>query len=143
MHPSITRSFLTPYTGDSVRTAVLKCGGGAVPSRLDAATWQRMCTAFKGRSHDLCNAVALLAKRICTEEISTASMPALTACRLIAPDKNPGVRPFGVAEVLRRIDIVGKVTRSAVKPNILQAVGPPSYAQAKMVAVKQRSTPCG
>ena len=50
-------------------------------------------------------------------------MSAFTACRLIAPDKNPGVRPIGVAEVLRRIDIVGKATLSAIKPNILQAVG--------------------
>ena len=107
-------------TGDSVRTAVLKCRGGVGPSGLDAAAWQRMCTAFKGRSHDLCNAVALLVRRICTEEISTASMPAFTACRLKAPDKNPGVRPIGVAEVLRRI---GKVTLSAIKPDILKAVG--------------------
>ena len=54
---------------------------------------------FKGR----CNAVALLSRRIYTEEISTASMSAFTACRLIALDKNPGVCPIGLAEVLRRI----------------------------------------
>ena len=58
-------------TGDSVRTAVLKCGGGAGPSGLDAAAWQRMCTAYKGRSHDLGNAVALLARRICTGGINS------------------------------------------------------------------------
>ena len=42
-----------------------------------------MCTAFKSRSHDLCNAVALLAKRICTEETSPESIFTLSA---IKPD---------------------------------------------------------
>ena len=38
----------------------------------------------------------------------------LTACRLIPLAKNPGVRPIGVGEVLRRI--VGKAIISVIKP---------------------------
>ena len=121
MHPSYHPVVFDTITGDSVRTAVLKCRGGTGLLGLDAAAWQRMCTTFKGRSYDLRNAVALLARRICTEGRSTATMSAFTACRLTALDKSPGVHPIGVAQLLRRI--VGKVTISAMKPDILQAVG--------------------
>ena len=38
--------------------------------------------------------------------VDPAGLTAFTACRLIALDKCPGVRPIGVGEVVRRI--VGK-----------------------------------
>ena len=40
--------------------------------------------------------VALTAKRICTNLIDPACIAPLLACRLIALNKNPGVRPIGV-----------------------------------------------
>ena len=43
------------------------------------------------------------------------------ACRLIPLDKNPGLRPIGVGEVLRRI--AGKVVMKVVKEDIKKAVG--------------------
>ena len=45
----------------------------------------------------------------------------LTACRLILLAKNPGVRPIGVGEVLRRI--VGKAIVSVIKPEIMSCAG--------------------
>ena len=44
------------------------------------------------------------------------------ACRLIPLDKNPGVRPIGIGEVLRRI--IGKAVSTFLKPDIIDAVGP-------------------
>ena len=43
------------------------------------------------------------------------------ACRLIPLDKNPGVRPIGVGEFLRRI--IGKAILSVIKPEILSSAG--------------------
>ncbi|CAB4027672.1 Hypothetical predicted protein, partial [Paramuricea clavata] len=47
------------------------------------------------------------------------NLKAYKACRLIPLDKNPGVRPFGVGEVLRRI--VGKVILSVIKPEVMSS----------------------
>ena len=108
-HPVIFNNI----TAEAVREAAIRCNGSAGPSGLDAAAWQRMCTAFKGRSNDICTAIARLARRICTEEVSAESLCTFTACRLIALDKKPGVRQIGAGEVLRRI--VGKATLKVVK----------------------------
>ena len=43
-------------------------------------------------------------------------------CRLIPLDKNPGVRPTGVGEVLRRI--IGKTISAMFKEEIKEAAGP-------------------
>ena len=51
-----------------------------------------------------------------------------TACRLIPLDKGmtnegePGVRPIGVGEVLRRI--VGKCLMGVIKDDVMEAAGP-------------------
>ena len=47
---------------------------------------------------------------------------AFVACRLIPLDKQPGVRPIGICEVLRRI--VGKAVLKVVSPDVLRAAGP-------------------
>ena len=44
-----------------------------------------------------------LARKLATEFVDPAALAPLVACRLIALDKCPGVRPIGVGEVLRRI----------------------------------------
>ena len=43
------------------------------------------------------------------------------ASRLIPLNKNPGIRPIGVGEVLRRI--IGKVVASIVKDDVIKSVG--------------------
>ena len=48
-------------------------------------------------------------------------MEAFLSCTLIPLDKNPGVRPIGIGEVLRRI--VGKSIITILKPEILQSAG--------------------
>ena len=68
----------------------------------------------------LCNAVALLAeksflKRCCGNDGS------LVACKLISLDKNPGLRPIGIAEVIRRI--LGRTVVRTFRRNILESEG--------------------
>ena len=108
-------------TGEKIRKTILRCSGSAGPSGMDVAAWQRLCTAFRGASTDLCNSIAAVGRKLCTEELGGESLSAYVACRLIALDKSPGVRPIGVAEVLRRI--IGKAIMSIVKVDIQQAAG--------------------
>ena len=62
-----------------------------------------MCTSFRQASSELCNSVALMARRIYTTLVDPEGLAPLTGCRLIALDKHPGVRPIGVGETVRRI----------------------------------------
>ena len=68
-----------------------------------------------------CNALASLARRLCTDYVDPAGLTAFTACRLIALDKCPGVRPIGVGEVVRRI--IGKAILSVIGVEIQQSAG--------------------
>ena len=105
-----------------MRTVVLKMDGAAGPSGIDAAGWKRLCTSFRTHSADLCDALASLAKRICTTYVDPKGLEAFVASRLIALDKCPGVRPIGVGEVIRRI--IGKAILITLKYDIQDAVGP-------------------
>ncbi len=73
------------------------------PSGLNAHARKRMCCSYKETSDELCHSLALLARRICTQFIDPTILAPFLACRLIALNKNPGVRPIGVCEVARRI----------------------------------------
>ena len=84
----------------------MKTRGSHGPSGLDANEWRRILSNFGQSSVDLCKTLAKLASLIATSHLETDEMAAYNACRLIPLDKNPGVRPIGVSEVLRRI--IGK-----------------------------------
>ena len=86
-----------------IKSAALRTSGSAGPSGIDAKGWRRLCTSFKKASSDLCRSLAKLAKRLCTSYVDPAGLSPLLACRLIALDKNPGVRPIGICETARRI----------------------------------------
>ena len=70
---------------------MLIVGEGCVPpSNLHHKT-------FATPSHNL------LSRKLCTTYVDHNGISALLACRLIALDKSPGVRPIGVCETARRI----------------------------------------
>lgn len=99
-HPAIFDSI----DGDLIRQVTIRMNGAAGPSGLDAAkSWKRLCTSFRAQSTDLCDSIGKFARRLATEFIDPSALAPLMACRLIALDKTPGVRPIGVGEVLRRI----------------------------------------
>ena len=105
-----------------IRNTVLRMDGAAGPSGLDAAAWKRMCTSFKSASTDLCDALASIARRISSCFVDPKGLSALVACRLIALDKCPGVRPIGIGETARRI--IGKAIVVAISDDIQDAAGP-------------------
>ena len=86
--------------GQLIRSTMLKMDGAAGPSGLDAAAWKHMCTSFKTASADLCESLANTARRLCSEYADPSAISALVACRLIALDKCPGVRPIRVGEMV-------------------------------------------
>ena len=104
-----------------IRSAALNTKGSAGPSGLDAHCWRRLCTSFHSASWDLCHSLASLAKRLCTSFVDPKGLSAFLACRLIALDKCPGVRPIGVCETARRI--ISKAILSTIKDDIQDAAG--------------------
>ena len=105
----------------AIRQAALGTQGAAGPSGVDAEAWRHMCSSFTDASDGLCDALASCARRVATEHIDAGALMAFTACRLLPLDKQPGVRPIGIGEVVRRI--VGKAIVSIVGPAVQQVVG--------------------
>ena len=87
-------------SGSLIRFIALHVDGAGGPSNLNAHCWRCICSSYHGASADICNALAGLARRLCTEYVDPAGLTAFTACHLIALDKCPGVRPVGVGEVV-------------------------------------------
>ena len=55
------------------------------------------------------------------QEKSSNYLAAFLACRLVTLDKQPGVRPIGIGEVLRRV--IGKIVMKILRKDILKATG--------------------
>ena len=96
-----------------IRKVVLRMEGAAGPSGVDARGWRRLCTSFHSASVDLCRSLAMVARRICTSFVDPSTLQPLLNSRLIALDKNPGVRPIGIGETSRRI--ISKAILSVLK----------------------------
>jgi hypothetical protein len=113
-----------------VHTAALKLQGSGGPTQVDADGWRRiLCSkAYGNLSVNLCQAIAELAKKLCSEVVHPDSLVEYVGNRLIPLDKgedkdgNPGVRPIGVGEILRRL--VGKVVMGNNRKDIIKAAGP-------------------
>ena len=92
---------------------------------MDANGFQRILASksFKKSASNLCDALATLTRRLCTEYIDpAATIEPILASRLIPLDKGNGkVRPIGVGEVIRRI--IGKCVIKVVKQDILESSG--------------------
>ena len=108
--------------GQLIHKTVLKMDGAAGPSGLDAAAWKRLCSSFSSASEDLCESVAAMTRRICREFVDPTLISTLVASRLIALNKNPGVRPIGIGETVRRM--MGKSVVMFLSEDIQNASGP-------------------
>ena len=108
-------------TGILFRSVALRTEGAAGPSGIDAQGWRRLCSSFQLASSELCDALACLCKRICSTYVDPRGLTAFVACRLIALNKCPGVRPIGIGEVVRRI--LGKVILATIGDEIQEAAG--------------------
>ncbi len=105
----------------TIRSAALRTSGSAGPSGLDAHEWRRLCTSFKRASDELCHQLALVARRLCTTYVDPSLVAPFLTCRLIALDKNPGVRPIGIGDTARRI--IAKAVLFIIKSDIQEASG--------------------
>ena len=117
VHPVVFDSI----DANAIRSTALQTTGSAGPSGLHAYEWRRLCTAFKGTSTDLCNSLPLVAKRLCTSYVDPKCVSPLLACRLIALDKNPGVRPIGIGDTARRI--IAKAILNIARPDVQDISG--------------------
>ena len=107
-----------------VREAALRTKGPGGPSGIDALGVRRMvtCKSFKASSVKLCDALALLTRKLCMQYIDLVSIEGLMACGLITLDKGDGsVRPTGVGEVFQQI--MAKCVIQVTKPDILDVTG--------------------
>ena len=116
-HPMIFESL----DANVIRSAALRVNGAAGPSGLDSHEWRRLCTSHKGASRDLCASLASVAIRISTSYVHPSSIAPLLACRLIALDKHPGVRPIGIGDTARRI--IANAVLSITQPDIQDTSG--------------------
>ena len=109
--------------GDMVRDATLRTKGSGGPSGVDANGFRRIltCKSFKRSGTELCEAIASMTKRLCTEHVDPRGLEAILANRLIPIDGEGAVRPIGVGEVLRRI--MGKCVTKVTKPDVIDASG--------------------
>ena len=88
-HPIIYESI----TSESILKAVLRTDGSAGPSGLDAQAWRRICTSYQSASSELCNALALVARKICSTYVDPEPLKPLNACRLVAFGQMSGGAP--------------------------------------------------
>lgn len=108
-------------TGASILNASLHTDGSAGPSGMDAYAWRRLCGSFQKASTNLCEALAKIARRLSSSFVDPKPLTPLVACRLVALDKCPGVRPVGIGEVPRRI--ISKAILAVIRSDIREVVG--------------------
>ena len=101
--------------------AAQKTKGGSGPSGLDADGWRKPLTSrvYGDDGRDLRTAIANVTKKICTEDVHDDSLDVFLACRLVPLDKQPGLQPIGVGEVLRQI--TAKIVMSVVKEDVIDS----------------------
>lgn len=88
---------------DIIEQAGRRLRGGAGPSGLDAAELKEWLFRFGPSSLALGEELAQWTRWLANESPPWAAYRALMANRLIAIDKQPGVRPVGCGEVIRRL----------------------------------------
>ena len=114
-------------TGDLIKKCALRTKGAAGPSCFDGDDWRRIIgtNIYGADGNDLRKAIAETTRQLCIDELdshSLKSIESLMACRLIPLNKNPGVRPIGIGEVLRRI--MGKAVMTIFKKDVMEVAGP-------------------
>jgi hypothetical protein len=87
--PEVHPAVFDQITAACIRRAALRTKGAAGPSGLDAHCWRRLCTSFKSASHDLCHALALLARQLCSTLVDPKGISPFLACRSDCPGQVP------------------------------------------------------
>ena len=64
--PEVHPVVFDQITANSIHCGALRTKGATGPLGLYTHCWRRLCTTFKATSHDLCHALAIQEKRLCT-----------------------------------------------------------------------------
>jgi hypothetical protein len=86
-------------TGNVVEDIATRLSGGAGPGSTDAVDLENWLLRFGAESEILRDSLSGLAKWLANDHPPWAAYRALMACRLVALDKSPGMRPVGIGEV--------------------------------------------
>ena len=91
----------------------------ARPSGLDVDDWKRILTLNQSgnSSNDLCKTFAEVIKNFVRHIYLSSSLEALVVCRLMPLDRNPGLRPIRIGEVLS--GIASEVVVSHIREDII------------------------
>ena len=122
--PDVEGVVFEAITSKMVQKAAKDMSGSGGPTRIDVDTWKHLlCSRVFGKlSEELADEIALLAKRICREDIPHEHLKLLWDCRLIPLMKDDnGTRPVGIGETVRRI--IGKCVMKVVKEDVQLASG--------------------
>jgi hypothetical protein len=130
VHPVIFESI----TAVSIKRAAMKTRGSGGVSGMDAESMQRQLHSFGDASLALAEAMAAMAKRLCTDFVDPDGLEAFVANRLIPLDKNPGTRPIGIGEVLRRV--IGKAIMTEIRHRVADYVGVLNLAAGQKAGVE-------
>ena len=120
----VENSYFDNINEDMTKLAARRTKGAAGPSKLDAEQFKNILVSnrYRHEGKELREQIALLARKLATTTVDPSAIEALIACNLIPLNKNPGVRPIGVGETLRRI--IGKAIGWVLKNDIQEAAGP-------------------
>ena len=108
-------------TGAHICHVARKIQGSGGPGGTTASQWQSFLLRFGRSSERLRDEVAELTRRLANSLVEWNMIRALLANRLIALNKNPGVRPIGIGEVLMRI--MGKAMVLVVGKDVEEVCG--------------------
>ena len=111
-HPSIFEQINVK----TIQNSTLKTHGSHGLSGLDACEWRRILTHFNQTSVELYKTFTELSYTIASKVLPHKNLRAYNSCRLIPLDRNPGVRPIGIGEILRRIN--GKTIIQCIKSDL-------------------------
>ena len=98
--------------------------GASGPSNFDSESWRHILNSknYGCEGTDRCKAIAKLTRQLCTDQLTDPeSISSLMACSLIPLDKDPGLRPIGIGEVLRRI--IGKAVTHVLRSELQSSAG--------------------
>ena len=110
--------------GTLVRRAAKLTRGSAGPSGMDAESWGRILGSkqFRAVGTALCDSLAIFVRTLATQDVKHDHIAPLLASRLVPLDKQPGIRPIGIGEILRRI--AGKCITMVLKSDVTAATAP-------------------
>ena len=114
MHFPVDLVVFTAINGHMIKVTALHYSRSAGPSGIDALPGPA--------SSNLCNGIAGVAQRICTSRVSPSALNALLVRHFVPLNKNPGMHPIGVGDIVRRM--IGKAIMRAVKEDVMFSAGP-------------------